>query len=153
MNSDKRYTAGEDTGHEYIIELSKNLEVKRKQSSTKAEHKSEEKHINGILQVLTKLNKESSSGGTEYLLEFSNVGVQTGKGNLAKKNTIENKKPEHNKKQYLNRKTELNKKPYLNKNPELKKEQENNKIKELDNKHETKMNSSTFKGKWLHKKN
>ena len=64
LNSDKRYTAGEDTGNEYIIELAKNLEVKRKQSSNKAENKSEEKHLNGILQVLTKLNKESSSGGT-----------------------------------------------------------------------------------------
>ena len=123
LNSDKRYTAGEDTGNEYIIELAKNLEVKRKQSSNKAENKSEEKHINGILQVLTKLNKESSSGGTEYLLEFSNVGVQTGKGNLAKMNTINNKKLELNKKQDLNRKPELNKKPYLNKNPELNKKQ------------------------------
>ena len=148
MNSDKRYTAGEDTGNEYIIELSKNNEVKRKQSSNKVGNKSEAKYINGILQVLTKLNKESngSSEGTEYLLEISNDGVWTGKENLAKKNTRKTKKPELNKKQDLNRKQELNKNPDLNKKPELNKKQENNKIKEFDNKHESKMNSSTLKG-------
>ena len=130
LNSDKRYTAGEDTGNEYIIELSKNNEVKRKQSSTKVGNKSEAKHINGILQVLTKLNNESngSSEGTEYLLEISNDGVWTGKGNLAKKNTGKTEKPD------------------LNKKPELNKKQENKKIKEFDNKHESKMNSSTLKG-------